>query len=46
MLSQFIQGMVGPVSALAMVQVVITVVVLALGARLFKIGVTRGEEGA
>ncbi|NUT54905.1 MAG: iron ABC transporter permease, partial [Thermoleophilia bacterium] len=46
MLSQFIQGMVGPVSALAMVQVVITVVVLTVGAKLFKIGVTGGEHGA
>jgi iron(III) transport system permease protein len=46
MLAQFIQGAVGPVSALAMVQVVITVVVLAIGARLFKIGVTGGEHGA
>jgi len=46
MLSQFIQGTVGPVSALAMVQVVITVVVLAIGAKVFKIGVTGGERGA
>lgn len=46
MLAQFIQGTVGPVSALAMVQVVITVVVLSIGARLFKIGVTGGEHGA
>ena len=37
MLSQFIQGMVGPVAALAMVQVLVTVAVLALGAKLFKI---------
>ena len=43
MLSQFIQGLVGPVSALAMVQVVITVVVLTIGANIFKIGVS-GEE--
>ncbi len=46
MLAQFIQGTVGPVSALAMVQVVITVVVLSVGAKLFKIGVTGGEHGA
>ncbi len=46
MLAQFIQGTVGPVSALAMVQVMITVVVLAIGARVFKIGVTGGEHGA
>jgi iron(III) transport system permease protein len=44
MLSQFIQGMVGPVAALAMVQVVVTLVVLAIGARLFKIGVTGGHD--
>jgi iron(III) transport system permease protein len=44
MLSQFIQGMVGPVAALAMVQVVVTLVVLAVGARLFKIGVTGGHD--
>ena len=46
MLSQFIQGMIGPVSALAMVQVAITVVVLAIGAKVFKIGVTGGDHGA
>jgi iron(III) transport system permease protein len=46
MLAQFIQGLVGPVSALAMVQVVITVVVLSIGAKLFKIGVTGGEQDA
>ncbi len=46
MLSQFIQGMVGPVSALAMVQVAITVVVLAIGAKVFRIGATGGEHGA
>jgi iron(III) transport system permease protein len=44
MLSQFIQGMVGPVAALAMVQVAVTVVVLAVGARLFKIGVAGGHD--
>ena len=46
MLAQFIQGTVGPVAALAMVQVIITVVVLSIGAKLFKIGVTGGEHGA
>ncbi|MHB1243130.1 MAG: ABC transporter permease [Gaiellaceae bacterium] len=46
MLAQFIQGTVGPVAALAMVQVVITVVVLSIGARLFKLGVTGGEHDA
>ncbi|MBA3243874.1 MAG: iron ABC transporter permease [Actinobacteria bacterium] len=46
MLAQFIQGAVGPVSALAMVQVAITVVVLSIGAKLFKIGVTGGDHGA
>lgn len=44
MLSQFIQGSVGPVSALAMVQVLVTVVVLALGAKLFKIGSVGGDD--
>jgi iron(III) transport system permease protein len=44
MLSQFIQGTVGPVAALAMVQVAITVVVLGIGAKLFKIGVTGGHD--
>jgi iron(III) transport system permease protein len=44
MLSQFIQGMVGPVAALAMVQVAVTVVVLFVGARLFKIGVAGGHD--
>jgi iron(III) transport system permease protein len=43
MLSQFIQGAIGPVSALAMVQVAITVVVLAVGAKVFKIGATGGH---
>ena len=46
MLAQFIQGLVGPVSALALVQVVITVVVLAVGAKVFKLGVAGGEHGA
>jgi iron(III) transport system permease protein len=44
MLSSFIQGMIGPVAALAMVQVAVTVVVLAIGARLFKIGVAGGHD--
>jgi iron(III) transport system permease protein len=44
MLSQFIQGTIGPVSALAVVQVAITVVVLTIGAKLFKIGVTGGDH--
>lgn len=44
MLSQFIQGSVGPVAALAVVQVAITIVVLGLGARIFKIGVTGGHD--
>jgi iron(III) transport system permease protein len=44
MLSQFIQGAVGPVAALAMVQVVVTLVVVAIGARLFKTGVTGGHD--
>jgi iron(III) transport system permease protein len=46
MLSQFIQGLIGPVSALAMVQVAITVVVLAAGSKVFKIGVTGGGRDA
>jgi iron(III) transport system permease protein len=44
MLSQFIQGSVGPVAALAMVQVTVTLVVLGVGARLFKIGVAGGHD--
>jgi iron(III) transport system permease protein len=44
MLSSFIQGVVGPVAALAMVQVAVTVVVLTVGSRLFKIGVTGGHD--
>lgn len=44
MLSQFIQGTVGPVAALAMVQVAVTVVVLALGAKLFKLGGIGGHD--
>jgi iron(III) transport system permease protein len=44
MLTQFIQGAIGPVAALAVVQVAITVAVLAIGARLFKIGMTGGHD--
>jgi iron(III) transport system permease protein len=44
MLSSFIQGVVGPVAALAMVQVAVTVVVLAVGAKVFKIGVAGGHD--
>jgi iron(III) transport system permease protein len=44
MLSTFIQGMIGPVAALAMVQVAITLVVLALGTFAFKIRVTGGHD--
>jgi hypothetical protein len=36
--------MVGPVAALAMVQVAITVVVLSVGAKVFKIGMTGGHD--
>ena len=44
MLSQFIQGAVGPVAALAMVQVAVTVVVLAIGSKVFKINTTGGHD--
>jgi iron(III) transport system permease protein len=44
MLTQFIQGTVGPVAALAVVQVAITVVVLAIGAKLFKIRPVGGDH--
>ncbi len=44
MLSSFIQGVVGPVAALAMVQVAVTVVVLIVGTRVFKIGVAGGHD--
>jgi iron(III) transport system permease protein len=44
MLSQFIQGAVGPVAALAMVQVLITIVVLAVGSKVFKINTTGGND--
>jgi iron(III) transport system permease protein len=36
MLSEFIQGTVGPVAALAVVQVAVTILVLAIGAQLFR----------
>jgi len=45
MLSEFIQGTIGPVAALALVQVAATVVVLGVGAALLKIRVT-GEHDA
>jgi iron(III) transport system permease protein len=45
MLSEFIQGTVGPVAALALVQVAATVIVLAIGAGVLKIRVT-GEHDA
>jgi iron(III) transport system permease protein len=44
MLSQFIQGTVGPVAALAVVQIAITVVVLAIGTKLFKIRPVGGHD--
>lgn len=44
MLSQFIQGTIGPVSALAMVQVAVTVAVLAFGAKVFKINPSGGDD--
>jgi iron(III) transport system permease protein len=44
MLSQFIQGTTGPVAALAMVQVGVTVAVLAIGAKLFKIRPMGGHD--
>jgi iron(III) transport system permease protein len=44
MLSQFIQGMTGPVAALAMVQVAVTVVVLLFATKVFKVGVTGGHD--
>jgi iron(III) transport system permease protein len=43
MLSTFIQGVVGPVAALAMVQVGVTVLVLAVGARVFRLGGAGGH---
>jgi iron(III) transport system permease protein len=44
MLDTFLQGFVGPVASLAMVQVGVTVIVLALGTFVFKIRVTGGHE--
>ena len=44
MLDTFLQGIVGPVASLAMVQVVITTIVLALGAFVFKIGTPGGHD--
>ena len=44
MLSQFIQGTTGPVAALAMVQIGITVVVLGIGAKLFNIRAFGGDD--
>jgi len=46
MLSQFQQGFVGQVAALAMVQVAVTAVVLAVSSRLFKIGALGGRHDA
>jgi iron(III) transport system permease protein len=45
MLSQFIQGTVGPVAALAVVQVAITLIVLAVGVRFLKLGL-KGDHDA
>jgi iron(III) transport system permease protein len=44
MLDTFLQGFVGPVASLAMVQVVITMIVLGLGAFVFKIGMPGGRD--
>jgi iron(III) transport system permease protein len=44
MLDTFLQGIVGPVASLAMVQVGVTVLVLALGTFVFKIRVTGGHD--
>jgi iron(III) transport system permease protein len=44
MLDTFLQGIVGPVASLAMVQVVITMIVLGLGAFVFKIGMPGGRD--
>jgi iron(III) transport system permease protein len=46
MLDTFLQGIVGPVASLAMVQVGVTVIVLALSAFVFKIRVTGGHDDA
>jgi len=44
MLTHFIQGSVGPVAALAMVQVAVTVVVLLVFAKVFNIGATGADD--
>jgi iron(III) transport system permease protein len=44
MLDTFLQGIVGPVASLAMVQVGVTVIVLALGTFVLKIRVTGGHD--
>jgi iron(III) transport system permease protein len=44
MLDTFLQGVVGPVASLAMVQVAVTVLVLGLGTFVFKIRVTGGHD--
>ena len=44
MLDTFLQGIVGPVASLAMVQVAITLLVLGVGAFVFKIRVTGGHD--
>jgi len=44
MLDTFLQGIVGPVASLAMVQVGITVIVLALGTFVFKVRVSGGHD--
>ncbi|HEY3541423.1 MAG TPA: iron ABC transporter permease [Gaiellaceae bacterium] len=44
MLDTFLQGIVGPVASLAMVQVGVTVIVLALGTLVLKIRVTGGHD--
>jgi iron(III) transport system permease protein len=44
MLDSFLQGIVGPVASLAMVQVVVTMIVLAVGAFVLKIRVTGGHD--
>src|SRR3954447_6196868 len=46
MLDTFLQGIVGPVASLAMVQVGVTVLVLFLGTVVFKIRVTGGHDDA
>lgn len=44
MVSQFVQGTLGPVAALAMVQIGLTLLVLVVGSRVFKIGVPGGSH--